>query len=157
MLLVLALALLVAFAFWFNAHTPRYQQACQGQAHHVQAYTFHSTENDIHKYQKRLLANMDEFYRLYQGSFKYGACDAEYFGRMRRHAQRVSKNAYEIMQRLPNDHKKHEELQGAIKNIMHILKVHMEDTKLRCKLPNVHPDPIGDYYYVTMLKAFNDG
>lgn len=153
-LLVLLILMGLAVAFYYSYSVPYYRMASKAQAEHVDTIIFPVTSNDIPKYQKRLQHNLDSFYKLYQESFKYGACDLE---KMHMHARRVSKNAYEILNRLPNDYKKREAIEEAIKNIVHILKVHMEDVKARCKLPNIHLDPIDDFYYVTMLKAFNDG
>jgi hypothetical protein len=156
-LVVAACILGLALAALYQYIDPPYHRAASPDAHRfLQRLQVPYADNDIPKYSARLEKNLDAFFKMYQATFTYGTCDVDFFYSMRGVVNRVHKNAMEILHRMPNDHDKNEQVKDAVKNIIYILKVHMEDVKLRCDLPDLHPDPIGDYYYVRMLRAMDD-
>jgi hypothetical protein len=86
-------------------------------------------------FMKALEIKLDEFFRKSERSFS--SCSMDLYEGMRADAAAVEKNAYEIIERLPNDAYADRDAREAVRNIQKILDAHVEDMRRRCALPVV--------------------
>lgn len=157
MLFLIALVVIVA-AMLFYYGVPRRRPAFAAVSRDSETYvaSLDFCRDQFPTFHARLISNLNEFYAAYRRSFDASVCTPEHLALMHRHKSRVLKSLREIDQRMFNDARARTAVHVARRNLDHIMRVHVEETRTRCGLPAITLEPIDDYHHVHFAKAAND-
>ena len=156
--MIVALLIVIAIVIWMvYSHIPRraaFSAVSRDSETYVASLDF--CKDQFPTFHARLISNLNEFYAAYKRSFVATTCTPEHLGLMHRHKSRVLKSLREIDQRMFNDARARTAVHAARRNLDHIMRVHVEETRKRCGLPAITLEPIDDFHHVHFAKAAND-